>query len=64
MVYATSLHIIPHITQKKNFTYKLPKDLVYKSKKVSAIPMRTKYFNDTPDIYYYYYAKNHSKQFQ
>ena len=36
MVYATSLCIIPHITQKKDFTYELPKDLAYKSKKVSA----------------------------
>ena len=36
MVYATSLHIIPHITQKKDFAYELPKDLMYKLKKVSA----------------------------
>ena len=36
MVYATSLHIIPHINQKKDFAYELPKDLAYKSKKVSA----------------------------
>ena len=36
MVYATSLHMIPHITQKKDFTYKLLKDLTYKSKKVST----------------------------
>ena len=35
MVYATSLGIIPHITQ-KDFAYKLPKDLAYKSK-VSAV---------------------------
>ena len=36
VVYATSLHTIPHMTQKKDFTYKLPKDLTYKSKKVST----------------------------
>ena len=36
MAYATSLRIIPHITQKKDFAYELPKDLAYKSKKVSA----------------------------
>ena len=32
MVYATSLHIISHTTQKKDFAYELPKDLAYKSK--------------------------------
>ena len=37
MVYATSLHIIPHITLEKDFAYELPKDLAYKSKKVSAL---------------------------
>ena len=36
IVYATSLHIIPNINQKKDFTYTLPKDLTYKLKKVSA----------------------------
>ena len=35
MVYATSLHIILCVIQ-KDFSYELPKDLAYKSKKVSA----------------------------
>ena len=46
IVYTTRLHIIPHMNNKKEFTYKLMKDLAYKSMKVFAVVVKLRQINN------------------